>query len=268
MAASFLYEVKDQLTATLLQQVFSGNEQGQEVIAEYRRIMEAYVKIEEGIAVLSDFAADKSYMQAGSFGSLLGISAGASIIDSAFEDCIFNVLHTDDLVARHVLELRYFQFQKMQPIQERSKYSTFCRVRIHTPDGYAYINHRTFYLKSLTNGSVWLALCLYTPSADTAARAGIDGRIVNNETGEVLATELYRKYDQLLLSKRETEVLSLVAQGSGSKEIADRLHIALHTVHRHRQNIIRKMQVANAAEAVQMALNMGLIDGKGCLINK
>ncbi|GGH57034.1 DNA-binding CsgD family transcriptional regulator [Filimonas zeae] len=259
MAERSLLAVKDQLSAALLQQTFTVAEQTEAVIEEYKRLMEAYVRIEEGIAVLSDFAADCSYMQAGSFGSLLGIPAGASLLDSAFEDCIFNVLHAEDLVARHVQELRYFQYQKTIPVNERPKYSTFCRVRIRSANGYAYINHRTFYLKSLSNGSVWLALCLYTPSADTNPRAGIDGRIINNETGEVLAPEQYKQYDQTLLSKRETEVLALVAQGRGSKEIAEQLHIAVHTVHRHRQNIIQKMQVANTAEAVLTALNMGLI---------
>ncbi|MFA9189153.1 LuxR C-terminal-related transcriptional regulator [Flavobacterium magnesitis] len=47
--------------------------------------------------------------------------------------------------------------------------------------------------------------------------------------------------------------------GLGSKQIAEELHIAVHTVYRHRQNIINKMKVANTAEAVKTAVVMGII---------
>ena len=156
--------------------------------------------------------------------------------------------------------MRYFQFQKSLPLRERPKYNTFSYLRaLNEKKEYVYITHRTFYLKSLDNGSIWLALCLYAPSAESHLRQGIGGRIINNKTGDAIPYERYRQYDNNLLSRRELETLTLIAQGKGSKEIAEELHIALYTVHRHRQNIIKKMQVSNTAEALKTALLMGLI---------
>jgi ATP/maltotriose-dependent transcriptional regulator MalT len=55
------------------------------------------------------------------------------------------------------------------------------------------------------------------------------------------------------LSPREVEVLRLVAQGLADKEIADRLHLSGHTVHRHISNIRRKLGLPSRAAAVAWA---------------
>ena len=49
------------------------------------------------------------------------------------------------------------------------------------------------------------------------------------------------------LSERETDVLVLVAKGLSSKEIADSLHISIHTVNSHRKNITHKTGIKSVA---------------------
>lgn len=250
--------VLQQLTATLLEQKFVGEEQ--ESIDTYQQMVASYVGIDQCVGVLSDFQANCSYIYAGSFGKLFGLAPENTVIDSAFEEAIFSKIHPDDIIERHALELNYFQFQKTIDQKERSRYSTFCRIRVRNEDGtYSYINHRTIYVKSLPNGSVWLALCLYAPATDFHQSRGIEGKIMDVQTGEVITFDTYSHYGQNLLSQRELQILTLVAQGKGSKQIADELFIAVHTVYRHRQNIITKMQVANTAEAVKTALVMGIV---------
>lgn len=252
--------MQDQLASTLLEQVFTPHDEKYIMLQQYKKLAEAYINIDHSIAVLSDFQADKSYIYVGSFGKLFGLASGNIVIDSAFEECIFSKIHPDDLTERHILELSYFEHQKKLPAQEREKYSTFSRIRAcNTTGSYCYINHRTIYLKTLPNDSVWLALCTYAPSADVNQRPGIDGKIINNETGEIISFDTYKNYGQALLSKREIEIITYVAKGMGSKQIAEELNIAVHTVRRHRQNIIQKMQVANATEAVKTCLVMGII---------
>ena len=51
------------------------------------------------------------------------------------------------------------------------------------------------------------------------------------------------------LSERETEVLSLVAEGMGNAEVALRLHISENTVKFHLRNIYRRLDVSNRTEA-------------------
>jgi LuxR family maltose regulon positive regulatory protein len=61
------------------------------------------------------------------------------------------------------------------------------------------------------------------------------------------------------LTSREIEVLRLVAEGLSDKEIADRLHLSDHTVHRHISNIRRKLGLPSRSAAVAWAAQQGLL---------
>jgi DNA-binding NarL/FixJ family response regulator len=60
------------------------------------------------------------------------------------------------------------------------------------------------------------------------------------------------------LSRREMEVLALVAEGLTNHEIADRLVVSEHTVHRHVTNILRKLRLPSRAAAASVAVRRGL----------
>jgi len=62
------------------------------------------------------------------------------------------------------------------------------------------------------------------------------------------------------LTPREQEVLTLIAQGLSNNEIADQLVISAKTVDRHRENIMRKLNLHNRVDLVKYALRKGLID--------
>jgi DNA-binding NarL/FixJ family response regulator len=64
---------------------------------------------------------------------------------------------------------------------------------------------------------------------------------------------------EMTLTGREKEVLSLVAQGASDQEIADDLVISVHTVKSHMRNILAKLQLGHRHEAAQYALREGLI---------
>jgi pimeloyl-ACP methyl ester carboxylesterase/DNA-binding CsgD family transcriptional regulator len=61
------------------------------------------------------------------------------------------------------------------------------------------------------------------------------------------------------LSRRELEVLRLVALGLGDREIADRLVLSPHTVHRHVANIRTKLRLPSRAAAAAHAARLGLL---------
>lgn len=61
------------------------------------------------------------------------------------------------------------------------------------------------------------------------------------------------------LTKREIEVLSLVAQGHSSKEAAEILYVSKRTVDFHLSNIYDKLQVNNRVQAFRAATRLGLI---------
>jgi pimeloyl-ACP methyl ester carboxylesterase/DNA-binding CsgD family transcriptional regulator len=62
-----------------------------------------------------------------------------------------------------------------------------------------------------------------------------------------------------VLTDREREVLRLVASGLGDAEIAGRLHLSPHTVHRHLANIRTKLGQPSRAAAVAQAGRLGLL---------
>ena len=61
------------------------------------------------------------------------------------------------------------------------------------------------------------------------------------------------------LSAREREVLKLIAEGYKNREIAELLHISLKTVEKHRANLMKKLDLHNAAALTSLALEKGLV---------
>jgi LuxR family maltose regulon positive regulatory protein len=61
------------------------------------------------------------------------------------------------------------------------------------------------------------------------------------------------------LTPRETELVSLLAEGLTNKEIANRLHIATETVKTHLQKIFQKLNAKNRLEAVRQTQKLGLL---------
>lgn len=65
-----------------------------------------------------------------------------------------------------------------------------------------------------------------------------------------------------VLTPREREVLTVLARGNSTREIAELLTISPNTVRNHIQNILNKLQVHSRLEAVTLAIRHGLIDRK------
>ena len=61
------------------------------------------------------------------------------------------------------------------------------------------------------------------------------------------------------LSKREVEVLALIAAGKSTKEVADELFISTKTVDTHKMHILDKLGLKNTAELVKYAIKNNLI---------
>jgi DNA-binding NarL/FixJ family response regulator len=61
------------------------------------------------------------------------------------------------------------------------------------------------------------------------------------------------------LTRRELEVIALVAAGRSNREIADQLVVSEHTVHRHVANILRKLDEPTRAAAAARATRDGLV---------
>ena len=101
---------------------------------------------------------------------------------------------------------------------------------------------------------IWLALKLSKPKIETVV---VEKEVyVNKNEDFVLDTSLVA---QLQLSKRELEILGLLAQGHSNQEIAAKLFVSLSTVKTHIQNIFEKLDVKRRTQAVEKAKRLNLI---------
>jgi DNA-binding NarL/FixJ family response regulator len=66
-------------------------------------------------------------------------------------------------------------------------------------------------------------------------------------------------FNKSILSKREKEIIELIANEYTTEEIADRLIISKHTIETHRKNIFFKLQVKNVAGLINKAIHLGVI---------
>ncbi len=68
-----------------------------------------------------------------------------------------------------------------------------------------------------------------------------------------------RKGLEDVLTKREIEILTHLADGKTNREIGKMLHISIRTVDTHRSNILKKLKVKTNAQLTKIALGCGLI---------
>lgn len=91
-----------------------------------------------------------------------------------------------------------------------------------------------------------------------AIRAVADG---HSFLPDYLSQRLAEQSAMLTLSQREVEVLRLVAQGKANKEIASILAVSNDTVKTHLSHILRKLNAADRAHAVTIAMEEGFLRG-------
>lgn len=249
-----------ELKSLLTKQEFEGVENRELLLAQARACANGYAHATEGIAVVSDFQNNECHIYSGKFGQTV-MNLPEYMVDhySAFENIVFSRANEDELIKRHVLELRFFNFIKELPVKEKTVFSASCILSFYRNGSNEKIKmlHTTRYFSCSADGSVLLGLCTYIPYPVSHNRQ--DGIIVNLLTGDTVGRDRYEVSDRKILSRRQLEVLSLIAKGVPSKQIADNLNISIYTVNRHRQDILATLKVANTAAAVEIALRMNLI---------
>ena len=105
-----------------------------------------------------------------------------------------------------------------------------------------------------TGLGIWLAQKLTKPKIETIVVEKAVYR--TSPTGFILNEEELTKTG---LSKRELEVLLLIAEGLSNQEIASRLFVSLNTVKTHSSNVLEKLEVKRRTQAVEKAKRLHLI---------
>jgi DNA-binding CsgD family transcriptional regulator len=107
---------------------------------------------------------------------------------------------------------------------------------------------------------IWLALKLTKPKITTVV---VEKKIYIDKEVPAASSNGFTLDEQALsksgISKRELEVLQLIAQGLSNQEIADQLFVSLNTVKTHSSNLFLKLDVKRRTQAIERAKKLSII---------
>ena len=119
--------------------------------------------------------------------------------------------------------------------------------------------HQSLILEQDKKGNSWLWLIITNLLSEKAPNEKPQRRLINMKTGKLHLFNDDDTNSKVLLSKREIEILRLIARGYDSKNISDKLFISVNTVNNHRQNILRKTKTDNTTQALLYTKRLGII---------
>ncbi|MDE5675891.1 MAG: helix-turn-helix transcriptional regulator [Muribaculaceae bacterium] len=211
-------------------------------------------RIENVLAVVSDMADGKSHIITGGFARNLDIGDYRQE-NSIWENRILSLMSADEQDEKYIAELRFYHYLRHLPKSKKSDYYLISRLRFRFVDGDIHdVLHRMYYVFDESGENVRYAICIYSPLPfDFKGKSFV----ANSITG--LTEELTALGNGTILSCRQCQVLKMIDIGMKSAEIAAKLNISIHTVSRHRQEIICKLQVKNTHEACRIAKSMGIL---------
>ena len=93
---------------------------------------------------------------------------------------------------------------------------------------------------------------------DTYVYQSLTGKLVADYLSRIEDGADRKDYDGL--SKREREVLALIAEGLTTSQIADRLYVSPHTVQTHRDHVMTKLDLHSRVALTKYAIRKGLIE--------
>ncbi|GGB24527.1 MULTISPECIES: response regulator transcription factor [Mucilaginibacter] len=99
---------------------------------------------------------------------------------------------------------------------------------------------------------IWLALKLTKPKTVV-----VEKQVYVNNGPEFIINQT--EVEKLGLSKRELDVLQLMAEGLSNQEISERLFVSLNTIKTHSAKVFEKMEVKRRTQAVEMGKRLSII---------
>ena len=122
------------------------------------------------------------------------------------------------------------------------------------------INHKLTPLLLTDDGNIWMSICLVTLSSSDYPG---DVHIIMQDDSSRYDFNRRRmqfiKTQQKKLTKKETEIIKLIALGYRMEKVATILRVSESTVKNHKTNILKKLHAKTSAEAVFYASKRGII---------
>ena len=169
-------------------------------------------------------------------------------IQASDELNIEKLVHPDDLEVVRRIDKKVWEFLDTLPEEEKLTYKYIYEMRVLDRRKYVRMIYQMRILAFKEDN--FLAMGIIDIAPEQSANTSVRFQIKNCLTDEIVPFAIESAADTLL-TPREREVLALAKEGMFSKEISEKLNISIHTVNRHRQNILEKLQVDNMIEAIR-----------------
>lgn len=169
-------------------------------------------------------------------------------IQASDELNIEKLVHPDDLEVVRRIDKKVWEFLDTLPEEEKLTYKYIYEMRVLDRRKYVRMIYQMRILAFKDDNFLGMGIIDLAP--EQSANTSVRFQIKNCLTDEVVPFTIETATDALL-TPREREILALAKEGMFSKEISEKLNISIHTVNRHRQNILEKLQVDNMIEAIR-----------------
>ena len=191
--------------------------------------------------------------EAGSFAVFLSDRFGhyyyvTEYIEASQEINIEKLVHPDDLEVVRRIDKKVWEFLDTLPEEEKLTYKYIYEMRVLERGKYVRMIYQMRILAFKDDNFLGMGIIDIAP--EQSANTSVRFQIKNCLTDEIVPFAIESATDTLL-TPREREILALAKEGMFSKEISEKLNISIHTVNRHRQNILEKLQVDNIIEAMK-----------------
>jgi len=119
---------------------------------------------------------------------------------------------------------------------------------------------RSYISQMLQNGAIgYLVKSAGAEEIEQGILNAMEGKPFMSESLNLSGRSLQELPQIPLLTRREKEVLKLIADGMTNQQIAEQLYLSLHTVDSHRKNLLTKFNLSNTASLIKTAAKMNLI---------
>lgn len=226
-------------------------------LEKHKVIVESLAQVSNSSIQIFDLNEKRIAFFSDNYANLLGYdkSEFAALNYAFFEAKI----HPDDKYDLANLGLSSLKLFKEFSNDEKLNHKAVYEFRMQNSDGkYLRVIDQYQVLDLDTTGQIWLMMSTIDLSPNQDEDSAVKCQILNYRTGKIISNHSENK-PSLELTKRETEILTLVKKGMLSKEISDKLFISVHTVNTHRQRLLEKLGANNTIEAIIFATKYGLV---------
>ena len=168
--------------------------------------------------------------------------------------------HQPDLILMDLSMPKMNGLEAIREIKKRSRATRVMALTVHKSEEYILATLQAgadgYLLKDTTHSELVSAI-RHVLTGKRYLSPGVSEKVIEGYLEEKRVVKTKTAWDTL--TKREREILKLIAEGYKNKEIADFLCVSLKTVEKHRTNLMKKLDIHNVATLTTFALEKGLL---------